>query len=79
MRVCTLVSGSLNTECDVSEMGKLTCKFTKNINSTQTDFSVYFHSDKGHEGIELFSTFDIKKQREGLLSLFYFITISCNV
>ncbi|XP_025100614.1 uncharacterized protein LOC112567931 [Pomacea canaliculata] len=42
-------TGNPNTECDASEMGKLTCKFSTNIHSTQTDFSVYFHSDKGHE------------------------------
>lgn len=54
MYVYAFVSGALNTECDVSEMGKLTCRFSKNMNSTQTDFSVYFHSDKGHEGINYF-------------------------
>lgn len=51
MRVCALVSGNPDTECDASKMGKLMCKFSTNIHSTQTDFSVYFHSDKGHEGI----------------------------
>lgn len=38
------------TKCTAMENSKLTFTFPVNINSTQTDFSIYFYPDSGGEG-----------------------------
>lgn len=38
------------TKCTAMENNKLTFTFPVNINSTQTDFSIYFYPDSGGEG-----------------------------
>ncbi|PVD27303.1 hypothetical protein C0Q70_12458 [Pomacea canaliculata] len=36
-------------DCDASERPVLKCYFPRNVNATQTDFSVYFQFDNGYE------------------------------
>lgn len=44
------VTGGVATECEGKDGVNLTCKFLEDINSTQTDFSVYFDPDNGSQG-----------------------------
>ncbi|XP_025101644.1 uncharacterized protein LOC112568539 isoform X2 [Pomacea canaliculata] len=41
--------GNTETSCDVSETNVLKCNFSTNVNTTQTDFSVYFQLDNINE------------------------------
>lgn len=40
-----------NTECKARDRETLICIFPSNVNSTQSDFGVYFYYDDGGEGI----------------------------
>ncbi|XP_025101765.1 uncharacterized protein LOC112568605 [Pomacea canaliculata] len=43
------IQGGVATECEGKDGVNLTCKFLEDINSTQTDFSVYFDPDNGSQ------------------------------
>lgn len=51
------VTGGVATECEGKDGVNLTCKFLEDINSTQTDFSVYFDPDNGSQGNKLMLLF----------------------
>lgn len=47
------VTGTSETECEVTTEMDLKCKFGENINSTYKDFLVFSSSDNGLEGTKL--------------------------
>lgn len=54
--VCLFALFAVNAQadCDASERTVLKCIFPRNVNSTPTDFSVYFQFDNGYEGTLVF-------------------------
>lgn len=61
--------GSIGTECTAANKRNLICKFPFNVNSTQSDFGVYFYPDDGGEGNWLINIVFKKKQMDGFWSL----------
>lgn len=43
-------AGNTEAECDASDGTTVKCKFSKDINSTKTDFVLYFYYDNGKSG-----------------------------
>lgn len=57
IRVCVCVCvfggfflGKKETECEATEELTLKCNFPKNMESTETDFLIYFYPDDGKTG-----------------------------